>query len=604
MSKFDLSHFMQFCSALRIDSKECGIMNLSEQNMLGTQRWVMKEIVKGLEDGKRNFVTLKCRQIGISTISLAFDLYWMFRNDALSGSLVVHEDGAREQFRQSLTMYHGGLPNHWRQNITSHNRHHMVFGNGSRLQFKVAGTTAKKSSGSLGRSSALAFLHATEMSSWGDQEGIVSLRSALAETNPIRFYHWESTARGFNLFYDMWEEAKKSVTQVPIFVSFWANENYRLKRGSMEWQSFWGKSGRMTPEEKSWVRDVKLLYGVQVDDEQIAWYRWKIADNAGDIDTVQQEFPATENHAFLATGTQFFSTRSISDAIKRTKSADEPSYYRMEFLANFWDTQVVVSNKRLATLKIWEGPQPLGTTQYVLGCDPAYGSSSQHDNHSISVWRCYGDKVVQVAEFCDADLATYGCAWAMCYLAGLYDPCLVNLEITGPGEAVFNEVRNLRKVALFRKTPSDQVSVFNVLRNMRNFLYKQVDQISGQANAMHWKTSLSSKERAMGTYRSYFERGIAVPVSYELVNEMKGITREDGSAPEASSRTKDDRVSAASLAVTAWSEMLMVKLQILGHWYEKEEVRDQVRSQQRKASSNNMTSRLVQDLFKQIGFKP
>jgi hypothetical protein len=50
--------------------------------------------------------------------------------------------------------------------------------------------------------------------------------------------------------------------------------------------------------------------------------------------------------------------------------------------------------------------------------------------------------------------------------------------------------------------------------------------------------------------------------------------------------------------------MLMVKLQILGHWYEKEEVRDEVRSQQRKAASNNMTSRLVQNLFKQIGFKP
>lgn len=595
MSDFDLSRFTKFTQALKIDSKERGLITLGD-SLLGTQRWVLRAITTGLEEGCRNFVTLKCRQIGISTISLALDLYWIFKYRALTGALVVHDDPAREQFRQTLSMYCEGLPPGWKRPIRVHNRNHIVFGHGSRLQYKVAGTTSRKASGSLGRSSALAFLHATEMSSWGDEEGLASLRSSLAETNPIRFYHWESTARGFNLFYDMWEEAKKAVSQRAIFVSFWANEFYRAPRDSDVWRAYWGKHGRLTPEERSWIRDVKTLYDVSIDDEQVAWYRWKIAESVGGELMVQQEFPPTEHHAFLATGTQFFGARAISDAIKQTKAQDDPDFFRLEFKQHFWETEVVQSSHRQATLRIWEHPQP--GAQYVLGCDPAYGSSELHDNHCVSVWRAFGNRVVQVAEFCDADLPTYACAWAMCWLAGAYEPCLVNLEINGPGQVIYNEITNLRKIAALKQAPQSR-ALMNVVRNIQHFLYKRVDQISGAPNALHWQTTHASKERAMNTFRDYFERGIAEPKSPQLVDEMKGIAREEGSAPEASSRTKDDRVTAASLAVVAWAEMLMIRLAILGVSYERQMEQQQVRAAQ---TGSDVTSRMVQNMLNRVGF--
>lgn len=598
MSDFDLTRFTRFTKALRIDSKEKGVIRLGD-SLLGTQRWVMRSITTGLEDGCRNFVTLKCRQIGISTISLALDLYWIFKYKALTGALVVHDEPARDQFRQTLSMYCEGLPAEWRRPISVHNRNHIVFGHGSRLQYKVAGTTARKSSGSLGRSSALAFLHATEMSSWGDAEGLASLRSSLAETNPIRFYHWESTARGFNIFYDMWEEAKKAVSQRAIFVSFWANEFYRAPRGSDVHRAYWGKNGRMTAEERSWVKDVRSLYDVEVDDEQVAWYRWKIAESIGGELMVQQEFPPTEHMAFLATGSQFFGARAISEAIRRTKTNDDPEYFRIEFKVNFWETEILQSSARQATLKIWESPQP--GAQYVLGADPAYGSADTRDNYVLSVWRCFGDRCIQVAEFCDDDLATYAFAWAMCWMAGAYEPCLVNLEITGPGQVVYNEIQNLRKIATLKLSPQS-ATLMNVVRNIQNFLYKRVDQISGAPNALHWQTTLQSKERAMNTYRDYFERGIAVPMSEELIDEMKGIQREEGSAPEASSRTKDDRVSGASLAVVAWAEQLMIRLSMLGMLYEKSMAQQRDRDKQR-AAGGGAEQRLVQNLMNRIGYK-
>ncbi len=421
---FDLKAFQRFTNNLRIDTKERGELILGK-SLLGTQRYVVDEIAKGMQDGIRDFVTLKCRQIGISTISLAFDLFWIFKYRALSGALVTHDEPARDQFRVTLDMYYSGLPDEFKQLRLINNRNAMVFANKSRLMFRVAGQK-KVGGGGLGRSAALPFLHATEISSWGDPEGLKSLRASLAESNPRRFYHWESTARGFNHFEEMWQEAKRATTQKAIFVSFWANEFYRAPRHSDIWKVYWGHKGRMTDTEKDWVREVKSLYDVNIDDEQIAWYRWKLAEGmVGDEMMMYAEYPPTENHAFVATGSQFFTAQSISDGYKKERGYERPTYYRIQIGTHFSDTCLLATPQKLATLYVWEQPSAKGV--YVMGADPAYGSSEWADRFCLSVWRCYSDRLVQVAEFVDPDMATYSFAWVLAYLAGAYEPCRVYL---------------------------------------------------------------------------------------------------------------------------------------------------------------------------------
>ena len=73
MSKFNLQHFYYFCKQLKIETKEQGLRKMD--NLLGTQTYVMNEIAKGLQDDIHFFVILKGRQLGITTISLALDLY-------------------------------------------------------------------------------------------------------------------------------------------------------------------------------------------------------------------------------------------------------------------------------------------------------------------------------------------------------------------------------------------------------------------------------------------------------------------------------------------------------------------------------------------------
>ena len=533
---FDLKKFYRFCGQLQIETKEKGLQRLG--SLLGTQTYVMGEIAKGLEDGAHHYVILKGRQLGITTISLALDLYWVFTHPGLGATLVTDTEENREMFRSTLGMYHEHLPKEFKIPVDGHNRNQMVLRNRSRLFYQVAGLRAK---GSLGRGKAITYLHGTETSSWGDEEGLASLLASLAETNPDRLYMFESTARGFNMFHDMYVTAKRAKTQRAIFCGWWRNEFYAADPESAVYKTYW--DGRLTPEEREWTREIKKLYGFEINSRQMAWWRWKLAEGIRDDALMYQEFPPTEDYAFVMTGTSFFSNARCTDAVKDAKK-EVPDYYRYVMGATFVDTEVVKSQERLATLKVWE--EPVDTAYYVIGADPAYGSSDWADRFCISVYRCYADGMEQVAEFATSELNTYQFAWVIAHLAGAYKNSILNLEVNGPGQAVINELRNLKRQAASLGGPQGK-DLMNVLGHMQNYMWRKNDNLGGITNSIGWLTTGPSKERMLNYMKDYFERGMLRVRSLELIDEMKSIVR-DGGSIQAGGRGKDDRVIATGLA--------------------------------------------------------
>ena len=196
--------FLEFISYLTIDSKETGISPLV---LYGSQTRFLDEVCEGLDRGVRHFVCLKARQLGISTVSLAIDLFWILVHDGLQGALITDTDENRIKFRILLERYLESLPLGMRSGIVRHNKTNLVLKNGSVLDYVVAG--GRKTGGGLGRSRAWNFLHATECSSWGSEAGYASMIAALAQKHPDRLYIFESTARGYNLFWDIWQESQK-----------------------------------------------------------------------------------------------------------------------------------------------------------------------------------------------------------------------------------------------------------------------------------------------------------------------------------------------------------------------------------------------------------
>jgi hypothetical protein len=546
--QFDRKGFYRFCSQLRIESKEQGMITLGDQ-LLGTQTYVMDEVARGLQDDIHFFVVLKGRQLGITTISLALDLYWHFIHPGMQGTLTTDTEENREQFRSTLSMYMDGLPKQYKIPLMSHNRNQLVLQNRSRMFYQVAGTRAK---GGLGRGKGITFLHGTETSSWGDEEGLASLLASLAETNPLRYYMFESTARGFNMFHDMWTTAKRARTQKAIFCGWWRNQLYTADPKSDVYKTYW--DGKLSPEEKEWTKDIRKMYNFEVNSRQIAWWRWKLHEGLKDDGLMYQEFPPTEDYAFVMTGSSFFSTARCTDAMKEAKRSPFIPY-RFSMGANFQDTTLIQSTERLATLKIWE--EPVASAYYVIGADPAYGSSDWADRFCIQVYRCYADGMDQVAEFATSELNTFQFAWVICYLAGAYGNSLLNLEVNGPGQAVINEMRNLRRQAM--SLPASEARHLNdVLGNMQHYLWRRNDSF-GISNSIGWVTTHSSKERMLNYLKDYFERGMMNIYSQECIDEMKGIVR-DGGTIAAAGRSKDDRVIASALAAAAFAEQLQPRL--------------------------------------------
>ena len=583
---FNLKQFYHFCSQLKIETKEQGLRKMD--NLLGTQTYVMNEITKGLAEDVHFFVILKGRQLGITTISLALDLYWHFIHKGLQGTLTTDTEENREMFRSTLAMYMDGLPKEYRIPLIAHNRNQLSLKNRSRLFYQVAGLRAK---GSLGRGKAITYLHGTETSSWGDEEGLASLLASLAETNPNRLYMFESTARGFNMFHEMYMTAKKARTQRAIFCGWWRNELYSADPNSSVYKTYW--DGKLSPEEKEWTKDIKKLYNIEINSRQLAWWRWKMYEGIKDEALMMQEFPPTEDYAFVMTGTSFFSMSRCTDAFKEAKKLNYDSY-RYVLGQFFQDTNVVKSTDRLATLTVWE--EPIDTAYYVIGADPAYGSSDWADRFCIQVFRCYSDGLDQVAEFATSEMNTYQFAWVIAHLAGAYKNSTLNLEVNGPGQAVINELKNLKRLAASYggATGRDLMDVFG---SMSNYIWRRNDSMSGMSNSIGWLTTSSSKERMLNYMKDYFERGMLKIRSLDTLDEMKTLVRKEG-AIEASGRNKDDRVIATALAIAAYAEQLQPRL------IQQRLSREVSYAQENKTPEEVSMNKTVSTYLKNIGLHP
>jgi len=578
---FNLDHFYKFCSELKIETKEEGLKKMG--NLLGTQKYVMEEIQKGLADDIHFFVILKGRQLGITTVSLALDLYWQFTHPGWQGTLVADTEENRDMFRSTLGMYMDGLPKEYKIPLIAHNRNQMVLKNRSRIFYQIAGNKSR-----LGQGKAITYLHGTETASWGNEEGLASLIASLAEKNPERLYMFESTAQGFNMFHDMYKVAKSAKTQKAIFCGWWRNEYYSVDASSNIYKVYW--DGRLTPEEKEWTKDIKKLYGVEINSRQMAWWRWKLSEGIKDESLMYQEFPPTEDYAFVMTGTSFFSHSRCTESAKVAKKS-LPDCYRYVFGQSFQDTEVLKSTERLGTLKVWE--EPVDTAYYVIGADPAYGSSDWADRFCIQVYRAYANGLDQVAEFATAEMNTYQFAWVIAHLAGAYKNSTLNLEINGPGQAVINELRTLKRMAVSmnNKMGSD---LMDVLGNMSNYLWRRNDSLGGPSMSIGFLTTSSTKERMLAYMKDFFEREMMNVLSMELLEEMKTIVREDGfiGAP---GRAKDDRVIASALAVVAFAEQVQPRL------IAARITREVSKSQEDYTAEQLSVGRNVSDYLKKIG---
>jgi len=388
-----------------------------------------------------------------------------------------------------------------------------------------------------------------------------------------------NTAKGHNIWYDTWMAGFKDPhKQRSFFVGWWANPNNAFKKSDPRFAEFGLE--KPTREEQDLIDTVNTQHDYAVSAEQLAWYRYRqsSADTTAD-GTLEQNQPWTAGQAFIMTGQSFFNVRTLT---KDTQSIIEAQQqeggggygwvgYNYDFGLSFFDMEMVEAtdddDPNDIELRVWEPPKK--DARYVIGCDPAYGRNEHKDRSAISVWRCYADKLVQVAEYASYLTEVDKVAWVLAHIAGCYTDCMVNLDIGGPGRMIMHEWKHLEQM-IGSEAYADRAKKGgweDALSNARWYLYNKPDSM-GAGYVYNFEASFRTKQELMhGLRGSYITRELLVR-SLPLLREMGNVVQDGSSieAPESSNpEKKDDRVFAAGLAVRAWhnwrrSEMLAENL--------------------------------------------
>jgi len=568
-----------FSADLRISSKE--VMQSDERGtklvLWESQKRALNFVGKGLDDGIHTFYIAKSRQLGITTATLVVDVFWAAMFPGLNGCIVTDTEKNRDRNRQIIVGYVNSFPEGYFGDyftITTNNRQVIRFSNGSQFELLVAGVQKKKST-SWGEGSGYNYCHLTEVAAYGDVAGLESLEEGFAQENPNRVFIYESTSKGHNHWRDRYLEGQSDpFSKRSVFIGWWAGDTNRIERNDARFAMF----GEAKPSgaELEKLNAVKLLYDWIVTPEQLAWHRWRSANPSADLDLLQQNQPWTADESFVMTGYSFFQTRQVSKDIQEIASGDyEYIAYRYNLTNSFFEMTLVPitdeDDRDLIELRVWEPPVPEG--KYVIGFDPAWGRTDHGDRSVIAIWRCFADKMVQVAEFATASVELIQCTWVLAHLAGAYKDCVVNIELNGPGRVVMVQWNQLLaqmrdKVTNAQDGPSTWE---DALPTARWYLYHKPDTM-GAGYAYNTDSSSRVKQELLHNFRGhYFTRDLMIR-SIPLLQEMLIVVQNGNviGAPESSNGDcKDDRVFASAYAVAAWLDWRRVPMISNGETYER-----------------------------------
>jgi len=554
---------------IRIPSKE-----IISDDVRGTplvlwdsQRRFLAEVAEGLDRGIHTFVVNKTRQVGLTTISLVIDVVWVALHDNFPMAIVTENEKNRDKNRRLLEQYINSFePGYFGDDfyIVKNNRQSMTFSNGSSFDFLVAGTKNKGTS--WGEGAGYPGAHLTEVSAYGSEDGLSSFEESFAQHNPHRLFVYESTPKGMNHWKRKWDAAvEDTYTTKAIYVGWWSSNMNIIPRSDPRYLQYgaYAASG----EERERVAEVKRRFGHVITPEQLAWIRWRDA-TADDDQMLKQNQSWLPEESFIVSGYSFFQVRQITkdlrvmdEAAALSRKTGEPNDfmfqgYRYELGSSFFDVEMVPEESDIdaVELRVWEQPHPDG--KYVIGCDPAWGRNDHKDRHAISVWRCYADCLVQVAEYATNEVEPKHCAWVLAHLAGAYRNCLLNVEIGGPGRMLMQEWDHLRQIItaeMFAKEAAER-DWEDALSNARWYLFHRPDQM-GAGYAYNFETTWKTKQEIMFQMRGEYVTGNMVIRSRKLLEEMQNVVHDDGEigAPESRDEdSKDDRVFAGALANRAW----------------------------------------------------
>lgn len=267
-----------------------------------------------------------------------------------------------------------------------------------------------------GRGGTYQIIHATEVPYWVNAEGTLNGLLDVVRPKPGTAIFIESTAGGVgDTFHDLWEGAVAGTNGFEaVFVPWFLTAEYRIARNPID-----------APLD---YRELELQRRYSIDDEQLLWYRAKLATKKGSITALYREFPSCPDDAFTSAGMPFFIP---DDLAFYRKNMVRPPLRKGEF-------RIVGKRAKLVDDpqgRWWLWKLPVPGHDYAVFGDPSSGRAK--DASAIVVLDC--DTMEVVATFSGQILPDEH-ARELNRIGLVYNVALVSPENNNHGELVIHNL--------------------------------------------------------------------------------------------------------------------------------------------------------------------
>lgn len=521
MKRLLLNCFLYIQTFLKIIDKKGKtvplILNEPQQRLYDTikEQWNQGKPVR--------IIILKARQMGFSTLTGAI-IFWMAATAYYVRCMIVaHKEDATNNLFQMYRRFYDNLPDRIKPMLQASNAQELVFdrptrykgnskGLGSRIRCATAGGQG------VGRSFTLMALHLSEVAFWpGDKAGtLLGLLQAVPE-EPGTLIIIESTANGFEEFKNRWDDAVAAQRRgedgyIPIFFAWHEMKEYRRKVPA---------GFARTDEEEA----LSQTFGL--DDEQLAWRRWAIQNLCGgDINRFRQEYPASPDEAFIATGACVFDKDML---VLRRKQVEKDPWERGSFRIRY---------NILEKIESWEwapdkkGPirihkKPEEGVPYVIGGDTA-GTGSKSVDPDYFVGQVLDNRTgEQVAVLHDRlDERVY--AEQMYCLGMYYNKALIGIETN---------------YSTYPEKKLEELGYKNL------YVRQVIDSFTGNTmNAFGFETTKKTRPLIIDGLKDVFKYCPENITDFDTMGEMLTFVYAEGRRPEAEQGEHDDLVMALAIA--------------------------------------------------------
>jgi len=350
--------------------------------------------------GKR-ILTLKARRMGITTYE-QITSYATVRTKRGSELLTIAQSKPEaEKIFRMVHLMHDTDPNYMRLDL---DRNDALAYKALRTCFTITSCGAV----AVSRGSTLVKVHGTEVAHWDlnydDTNNLVIALGTAARRGELIM---ETTAKGLdNWFAETWKEAERGKNiWTPIFLGWYLDPRNSIQTTYDD---------RVLIKETLDEEEAYLVERFNCNINQLAWRREVSKGGAKYKKLFKQEYPATADEAFQATGSSFFNSDTLSTLSLRCK---EPI-------------------RETEGLTIWKNPEP--GHKYIIAADTSEGMSDS-DPTPIGVldWAT-GEQVLRN----DCCLRPVSLGHKCVEYAKLYNGGLITIENNNTGHSAINTVMN------------------------------------------------------------------------------------------------------------------------------------------------------------------